>query len=118
MLKKQRAGRQHSLTRRQFLRDSVTTGTAAMLGPTIAPGSVFGAEAPSNRITVGMIGMGRQAYHSNLKTLLGFGDVQVVAVNDVDRWRLENAKNAVQKYYANKQASGAFEGCSALRDFP
>ena len=37
---------------------------------------------------VGMIGMGRQAYYSNVKSFLGFPDVQVVAVCDVDAWRL------------------------------
>jgi hypothetical protein len=41
-----------------------------------------------NRITLGMIGMGRKAYYSNMKTFLGFSDVQIVGVNDVDMWRL------------------------------
>lgn len=66
------------LSRRQFLKTSaVTAAGMAWLstgclaaGPTIMPASVFGADAPSNRITVGMIGMGRQAYYSNLKSFL------------------------------------------------
>ncbi|MBN2271651.1 MAG: Gfo/Idh/MocA family oxidoreductase [Sedimentisphaerales bacterium] len=107
-----------SSTRRQFLRNSLAAGAAtAVLGPTIVPSTVFGADAPSNRITIGMIGMGRQAYQSNLKTFLGFSDVQVVAVNDVDAWRLDNAKKAVEKEYANQKAPGTFKGCSAHKDF-
>jgi len=88
-----------------------------LLGTTAVPGSVFGADSPSKRVTIGMIGMGRQAYHSNVKTFLSYPDVQVVAVCDVDSWRLENAKSAVEKYYAGKSRSGTFKGCSAYRDF-
>jgi len=95
----------------------VAGASALLLGPTIVPSSVFGAGAPGNRVTVGMIGMGRQAYHSNLKTFLNFSDVQVVAVCDVDGWRLDNARKAVEKHYGSGRASGTFKGCSAHRDF-
>ena len=97
-LENQKANRSKTLTRREFLRSSV----AGMAGPCIVPASVFGAEAPSSRITVGMIGMGRQAYHSNLKSFLSFSDVHVAAVCDVDAWRLDNAKKAVERHYARQ----------------
>ena len=48
------------LTRKQILKAAGTTG-AALGFPAIVPSTVFGAEAPSNRITIGMIGMGCQA---------------------------------------------------------
>jgi len=106
------------LTRRTFLRGSIGTAAgAALLSPTIVPSSVFGASAPSNRVTVGMIGMGRQAYYSNVKTFLGFSDVQVAAVCDVDAWRLENGRKAVEDHYAKGRSSGTFKGCAAFRDF-
>lgn len=77
------------LARREFLKKSLAVGaSAAVFAPAIVPSSVFGVDAPSNRITLGMVGMGRQAYYSNMKTFLGFNDVQVLAVNDVDTWRL------------------------------
>lgn len=77
------------LARREFLRKFLAAGTiAAVFAPAIVPSSVFGVDAPSNRITLGMVGMGRQAYYSNMKTFPGFNDVQVLAVNDVDTWRL------------------------------
>ena len=88
-----------------------------MLAPTIVPSSVFGSNAPGSRITVGMIGMGRQAYYSNLKSFLSAGDVQVVAVCDVDSWRLENGRRAVEAHYGKGGTSGTFRGCSAYRDF-
>ena len=64
-----------------------------------------------------MIGMGRQAYHSNVKSFLNAADAQVVAVCDVDAWRLDNAQKALEKHYAKERAAGTFKGCSAYRDF-
>ena len=65
-------------TRRQALRVFGAAGVISAF-PTIVPSTVFGKNAPSNRITIGMIGMGRQARMINLKTLLNMDDVQVVA---------------------------------------
>jgi len=110
--------RTKTLNRRRFLAGSAAAGASvALLGPTIVPSSVFGAESPSNRVTVGMIGMGRQAYHSNVKSFLSFSDVHVAAVCDVDAWRLDNAKKAVEKHYARQRPPGTFKGCSAYGDF-
>ncbi|MBN2137870.1 MAG: Gfo/Idh/MocA family oxidoreductase [Sedimentisphaerales bacterium] len=117
-MKKQTPRIQQRITRRQILAGSLAAGaTAALLGRTIVPKTVFGAESPGSRITVGMIGMGRQAYYSNVKTLLSFADVQVVAVNDVDSWRLDNAAKAVEKHYAAATTAGTFKGCSAYKGF-
>lgn len=77
------------MQRRQFL----TAGFA----PAIVPARVLGRNAPSNRITVGMIGVGRQCKFVNIPQLLGMADVQVVAVCDVDSWRLANAVEQVGK---------------------
>jgi len=108
----------NGLTRRTFLRHSAgAIAGATLLAPTIAPSSVFGASAPSNRVTVGMIGMGRQAYYSNVKSFLSFPDVQVVAVCDVDAWRLEGGRKAVEDHYAKNRSSGTFKGCAVFRDF-
>ena len=43
--------------------------------------------APSNRITVGMIGLGRQCLAYNLPFFVKQPDCEVVALCDVDRWR-------------------------------
>jgi predicted dehydrogenase len=48
-----------------------------------------------------MVGMGRQALHANLKPFLHSKDAKVVAVCDVDSWRMDNAKKAVDKHYKN-----------------
>ena len=87
-------------TRRQMLRGLGAAGALAAF-PTVVPSSVFGQNAPSNRITVGMIGMGRQALYANLKPFLNSDDAQVVAVCDVDKWRLDKARQAVDQHYKN-----------------
>jgi myo-inositol 2-dehydrogenase/D-chiro-inositol 1-dehydrogenase len=105
-------------TRRQFLKNSIAGAAGmALIGPAIIPASAIGTKAPDNRITIGMIGMGRQAYHSNLKSFLNSPDTQVLAVCDVDAWRLDNARKAVEKHYANSRRSNTFKGCSAYKDF-
>jgi predicted dehydrogenase len=71
-----------SSTRRDFLLSAA---------PLLAPRSLFGAAAPSGRVTVGMIGMGRQAMAVNWRQFQKMPDVAVVAICDVDRWRLEQA---------------------------
>ena len=66
-----------------------------MWAPTIVPASSLGADghvAPSNRITIGMIGLGRIVVCQNMKAFLKAPDCQVVALCDVDRWRLALAE--------------------------
>lgn len=103
-----------SISRRRFLGSAslFTLGT-----PLILPRRLWGASAPSKKITIGMIGMGRQAYHINLPSLLNEEDAQIVAVCDVDAWRLEAGCKAVDKFYAAQRTAGVFKGCAAYRDF-
>jgi predicted dehydrogenase len=71
----------------------------------------------TSRIGVGMIGMGRQAIFANLPPFLQFPDTQVVAVCDVDEWRLEQGRAAVEKYYGGREESDRYRGCGTHRDF-
>lgn len=99
----------HKIARREFLRSSASLAGAAVLAPAIVPASVFGADAPSERITVGAIGVGRMG-NGDLGEALGLKQVQVVAVCDVDSNRAKAAKERVEKHYAGK-------GCAAYGDF-
>ncbi len=106
-----------AITRRQFLKGSAAVATStALLGPTIVPASVFGAEAPSNRITIGCIGVGRQGM-ADMRDFMGLPAAQIVAVCDVDAKRLENAKKAVETHYSRQSSGGAFKGCKTYGDF-
>src|SRR5678816_3399866 len=54
------------ISRRRFLRGT----TASVALPWIVPSSLFGAEAPSNKITVGFIGVGSHGVDWNLSKYL------------------------------------------------
>ncbi len=97
------------LTRRQLVKSIGAAGLVSAF-PSVVPSSVFGKSAPSNRITVGMVGMGRQALHANLKPFLYSDDARVVAVCDVDKWRLTRAKSEVDKHYKSND-------CQATTDW-
>jgi predicted dehydrogenase len=85
------------LSRRGILK----TG-AAVAAPMIVPASVFGQNAPSNRIAIGAIGVGRISRGHDMKEVLKHGDAQIVAVCDVDSIRLGAGKELVDAHYAAK----------------
>jgi predicted dehydrogenase len=80
----------YGLSRRAFLRKGFVASAACAL-PVIVPSSVFGENAPSNRITIGIIGTGSQGV-LNLKAFLRKQFSQVVAVCDVDYAHREEAR--------------------------
>src|ERR1700753_1340546 len=88
-------------TRRDFLKLSV--GTAAAIGfPTIVPASVFGPTAPSNRINIGAIGVGRISRGHDLPGIWQFDQARIMAVCDLDAKRIEEGKTLVKGVYAKK----------------
>ena len=93
------------ITRRQFLTTSLAASAAASLFPTIVPSSVFGADAPSNKIQIGQIGCGRIANEMDMPGILKHNVARIVAVCDLDSKRLARAKNRVEKFYAGKTGS-------------
>jgi len=105
------------LTRRQFLKSSAGAAIgAALQGQIIVPSSVFGADAPSSRIAVGCIGVGRMGM-GDMKEILGSKQAQVVAVCDVDSKRRQHAKQLVETHYSAQQRDGIYKGCEAYKDF-
>jgi len=96
-------------------RGAAVLGAAVAL-PTVVPSTVFGAAAPSRRITMGMIGMGGQM-GGHFRAMLGRSDVQVLAVCDVDRTKRENGKAQAQSAYAQAAASGTYKGCDAYLEY-
>jgi predicted dehydrogenase len=103
----------YSSSRREFLKTAgaIISGTA--VGPMILPQSILGANAPSNRLSMGFIGLGTQGRFL-LGGFLGMA-TKVVAVCDVDTTRRNDAKQRVDSHYANSQDKGA--ECAAYSDF-
>jgi predicted dehydrogenase len=93
----------------------------------IVPSTIFGANAPSNRITMGCIGTGGQGTR-DMNGFLQNDDLQILAVCDVNRGSggyksqsqfcgREPAKKIVEDYYAKNSRSGSYSGCDAYGDF-
>ena len=101
------------LTRRAFLRGAVS---AAVAMPTLVPSIVLGANAPSNRITLGCIGVGRMG-RGDAKDFLRFTNIQIIAVCDVDSKRMADGKTLVDQHYATGAPTGTDRGCSEHGDF-
>ncbi len=93
------------VSRRQVL----STAAAAFAVPYVVSSRARSANAPSERITMGAIGLGNQGLH-NLKSFLTFDDVRVLAVCDVDAGHLRRAKETVDAAYGNKD-------CATYKDF-
>jgi predicted dehydrogenase len=103
------------LSRRQFLK-SAAAAAAAPYAITSFSLAGSGRPAPSERIVMGAIGVGSMG-SGDLGGFLGAGEVQVVAVCDVDARRREGARRTVEGRYARQRAAGTYRGCEAYGDF-
>ena len=107
---------QLKISRRNFLKGAATTIVSA---PFIVPSSVLGVTgttAPSNRLVMGCIGVGGMGT-GNMRSFLGYDDVQVVAVCDVDSGHREHAKKIVENHYAERLGKRTYRGCQSYSDF-
>jgi myo-inositol 2-dehydrogenase / D-chiro-inositol 1-dehydrogenase len=83
----------------------------------VVPAAIPGRTSPNSRIGVAFIGMGRQAYHANLLPFLASPETQVIAVCDVDQWRMDQGRKRVEDHYSVTQAGGAYRGCVVNQDY-
>lgn len=101
--------------------------SAALGSPWLVPASVFGANAPSNRINVGVIGTGTRGI-PDMRLFMHNGDVQIMAVCDVNTGSYgyrneklfmgrEPAQKVANEYYAKKKGTGKYNGVDAYNDF-
>ena len=105
--------------RRRFLQRAAGASLAAVAWPSIIPSSAYGAAghtAPSNRITVGFVGMGKQM-GGHLNTFLNRDQCQVLAVCDVEAKRLKIRQDDANKFYADKLGQQGYHGIDAYADF-
>ncbi|MHC4618117.1 MAG: Gfo/Idh/MocA family protein [Planctomycetota bacterium] len=102
------------ITRREFLKRS--TAAVASAVPMFVSGSAVAANAPSKRITMGCIGVGRMGL-GDMRTIMAFDQAQVIAVCDVDANRAANAKQIVEEHYSARSRSGSYKGCDTYGDF-
>lgn len=83
-------------SRRGFIGALLATGTA----PLLVPARVLGADAPSKKITVGVIGVGEQG-RWDLGNFLVQDDVRVTAICDVNQRHIAAAREQIAKAYGS-----------------
>ncbi len=104
------------IRRREFIRNSGIAATGLFAVPTILSSAFPKGKAPSDRINVAVIGLGRQTVNPNIPQFLKSDNSAVVAVCDVDSWRLANAKKQVDDFYSAAKGS-SYKGCGTFDDF-
>jgi predicted dehydrogenase len=118
-----------AFSRRYFLSTTLPTAAGSFAFPTFIPSSALGLAgsiAPSNRITVGIIGTGNQGFN-DINSFLADDRVQIVAVCDVNRespgyWEgkiggCEPARRLIEERYSKNRPSGNYRGCNAHHDY-
>src|SRR4029078_5067466 len=92
-------------SRREFM---ATTGGGLLASsvaagfPSIVPASVLGANAPSNQINIGAIGTGRISRVHDLPGIWRYDTARIMAVCDLHRNRVADAKTLINGQYAKK----------------
>jgi predicted dehydrogenase len=108
------------MPRRQFIETAVkgaVTSVVVVRGfPTVVSASVFGRNAPSNRINVGAIGTGRISRGHDMPGVWKYDSAQIIAVCDLDRRRVEDAKKLLNEYYSKKTGK-TYSGVTGYDDY-
>lgn len=110
---------QSSVSRRKFL-ELTAKGAAAstVIGvPTIVPASVFGKNAPSNKINIGQIGCGRIGRDHDMVGTMQHDAARMIAVCDLDKNRLVDGKKLVESYYAKKTGNANYVDAKMYDDY-
>ena len=108
----------NKISRRTFLK-SATLTTFACGAPIAIPASALGRDqnvAPSERITMGLIGCGSHGIGWDLKLMLENPMQHVVAVCDVDKGFLEKARERTNRFYT-QQTGQTYNSCLVYEDF-
>src|ERR1017187_6160966 len=105
--------KQPRVSRRSILKTGLAAVTAGF--PTIVPATVFGQTAPSNRINVGAIGVGRISRVHDLPAIRKYGSAHIMAVCDLDANRVELGKTLVNGFYSTD--GKPYDGVKGYRDY-
>ena len=76
----------------------------------------FGQNAPSKRINVGAIGVGRISRGHDMPGILQYDNARIMAVCDLDAHRVEEGKKFVNDYYAKKTGK-PYDGVTGYADY-
>ena len=107
-------------SRRKFISDSAKISAGAILlagAPTIVPSTVFGKNAPSNKINIGQIGFGRIARGHDLPETFKHHAARLIAVADVDKKRQKAGKELIESWYTKKTGNANYIDVKTYGDY-
>jgi Predicted dehydrogenases and related proteins len=105
------------MKRRMFIKRATATAVGTAVFPTIVPSSVFGKNAPSNKIHIGQIGFGRIARDHDMAETIKYDQAQFIAVCDVDKNRLLDGKKYIDDYYSKKTGNSNYSNATMYDDY-
>ena len=104
------------LSRRRFLSGSFA---GLVTAPLFVPSAVLGRDGelpPSERITIGVFGVGNRGSHS-IQAMQPLPDHQVLAIAEARRDRAERAQSVVNTMYAHRMGTADYKACEIYADF-
>jgi predicted dehydrogenase len=111
---KKEPGLKDAISRRDFIAKASVLSTFMIVPRFVLGGK--GYTAPSDLITLGFIGTGKQA--SGLKgSFLDTNEIKIVAASDVYGSKLQRFAAEVNQHYAAKAAQSQYAGCGTYADF-
>lgn len=112
---------ENQYSRRDFVKtaakSALVTSVAVTGFPTIVPASVFGKNAPSNKINIGQIGCGRIARSHDMPEAFKHNAARIMAVADVDRTRLQGGKQLIEGWYDKKMGKTGYIDVKTYDDY-
>ncbi|MDO4586228.1 MAG: Gfo/Idh/MocA family oxidoreductase [Planctomycetia bacterium] len=108
--------KRNQITRRQFL---AATASASIASPLLLTGSTLGKDGslpPSNRITIGVFGVGNRGSDS-IRAMAPLPDHQILAIAEARQDRGLRAQNVVHQMYADRTNQSGYKACELYSDF-
>ncbi len=104
-----------SISRKEFLKKS----SLAIGAFSIVPRYVLGGKGftpPSDKITIGVIGTGKQGTILS-EPFISIDEAQIVACNDVDAIKRTRFKEWADRNYSERNGSGSYHSCRSYDDY-
>ena len=105
------------ISRRDYIKKTAIGTAGAIMAPTIVPASVFGKNAPSEKINIGQIGFGRIAKSHDLPDTLKYDMARVTAVADCDLIRAKAGKTFIEEWYKTNKGSEKMVDVKVYQDY-
>lgn len=107
--------KQNKSTRREFIKQSFLGLASISIVPSFVLGGACGT-APSDKITMGFIGTGKQSFGLG-GSFLRLDDIKMIAACDVDSVKVGKFREMVNKHYAEVTENPSYDSCEVYSEY-